>query len=291
MNKIIAIVLFCGTVLFICCYATIDRHQNELKDNRCFTVKETYNLFNDEKMLIKVYDNQKDSLIPYADMAEGYLVSIDETNICKVKILDVNIYQQVLLDEKIYNEYSLTVEVEVNEISINDCILKLIYPNHELRFPIGEINVMVRPDSLLTGVRQLYGISFDEPFLSLGGIIIEIQNNSSTDLKFDEIFLGGSHSVGWEELENLVEESTKITDVCDYQYDVSKTCAPLEIKAHSSKTLLLKIGYENNFYLKETPIFFRLGKEIKYIDTFCFITTNELNGFKNLIYEGYLYEF
>ena len=71
MNKIIAIILFASTVLFICCYAAIDRYHKTLGDSHCFTIKETYNIFNDDELVINIYDNEKDSLINYATNAEA----------------------------------------------------------------------------------------------------------------------------------------------------------------------------------------------------------------------------
>ena len=55
MNKIFAIVIFCLTVLFICCWATIDRFKkNNSIEEITYTIKQTYNLYTDDKKLLVI---------------------------------------------------------------------------------------------------------------------------------------------------------------------------------------------------------------------------------------------
>ena len=291
MNKMLAILLFVTTVLFICGYTVIDRANKDGVDKHFFTIKETYNLFNDENLIISVYDNQNDTLIVYAYKADAYLMSMDESVVCKVKVESVVLNQQVLFEEDLYNEYQLVLSLDVNELSIENAILRLEYPNQEVRLHVGDVNYLERPKEKLSGIRGLYGLTFNDPFLSIGGIVLTIENSTDSEMLISDVRIGSNHGISIEVLESFNPDTTEIRDVCDYQYNFQTSNTEVKIAANTTKTLLFKLIYDDATLLRFTPIILNVNDDICYIDTFNYVISNDLSNFKSLIYEGYIYEF
>lgn len=292
MNKIFAIIIFCLTVLFICCWATIDRFKkNNSIEEITYTIKQTYNLYTDDKLEVTVYSSKADALIYYAKEAEAYLINRKGTDTCKVKVIESKITDNILYQEEMLYVFSLVIDLKVSELVFLDAMLELHYESEIIRLTIGDIYCCKKLGEPLPGVRELYGLAFEKPFLSLGAIYLKYKNTSNEKQTFNSISLLSEHDIYLFNNVNINEETNSINDIIDYDYHYQQEFVGFTVNPNQEVVLLLGITYEKELVLNQTPIIFSINEKKYYLDNFIYIKTNNLEALESLLYRGYINDF
>ena len=289
MNKIFAIVIFCLTVLFICCWATIDRFKkNNSIEEITYTIKQTYNL---DKLEVTVYSSKADALIYYAKEAEAYLINRKGTDTCKVKVIESMIMDNILYQEEMLYVFSLIIDLKVSELVFLDAMLELHYESAIIRLTIGDIYCCKKLGEPLSGVRELYGLAFEKPFLSLGAIYLRYKNTSNEKQTFNSITLLSGHNIYLFNNVIVNTETNSINDIIDYDYHYEKEFEGFTVNPNQEVVLLLGITYEKDLALNQTPIIVMINHKEYYIDNFIYLKTNNLEAVESLLYRGYINDF
>lgn len=292
MNKILAIVVFGLTVLLICCWVTIDRFRtNDTLDEICYTVAQTYNLYNDEVMIVPVYDSQSQALISYAENAEAYLVDKTGDTCCKVMINKVNMVDTLIYRDDVLYKFNLEINLKVSELVIHNCYLELYYPKQKISLFLGDIYCMSKQGKPLFGLRNLYGLAFEEPFHSLGAICLSFENTTNQIKTLTNIKLPSNHQAYLIDVVNLDINANLIKDVFDYDYQIAGKMKPVSIAPKNKVTLLIGIKYIDDLALMNTPITLIINNETYYLDNFIYLSSNDLAKSSHLLYRGSIYDF
>lgn len=292
MNKVFAVIIFGLTVLFICCWASIDRFKkNNSIEELTYTVKQTYNLFNDEKLEIFVYSSKSDALIYYAKEADAYLINKNTTDTFKVDIIDSKIINNIIYQTEMYYVFSLIIDLNINELTFLDAMLELHYESGIIRLMVGDIFCFNKPDKLLTGIRELYGLTFEKPFLSLGAIYLKFKNTTNEKQTINNIKLLSNHLIYLIDNKEINEEINSISELVEYDYLYLTEFKEITINPNQEVNLLLGITYESNLILTKTPLIITINQIDYYVDNFTYLKTNDLAALEAVLYRGYINDF
>lgn len=292
MNKVFAVIIFGLTVLFICCWASIDRFKkNNSIEELTYTVKQTYNLFNDEKLEIIVYSSKSDALIYYAKEADAYLINKKTTDTFKVDIIDSKIINNIIYQTEMYYVFSLIIDLNINELTFLDAMLELHYESGIIRLMVGDIFCFNKPDKLLTGIRELYGLTFEKPFLSLGAIYLKFKNTTNEKQTINNIKLLSNHLIYLIDNKEINEEINSISELVEYDYLYLTEFKEIAINPNQEVNLLLGITYESNLILTKTPLIITINQIDYYVDNFTYLKTNDLAALEAVLYRGYINDF
>ena len=286
MRKLIilitAFVLLLATALIL--YFTF---KSDNIDEKVFCVKTDYMYLSDGEVEldIKLYTNDEDSLIKYANEANVYIHDKMEENLVMVDILDVyNSTNTVYVGEKFY-EYTLIISFNITELTIKDCYLTMEFSEKGYKFNLGSVEIKENKyEKNPYKITNLYGLSSNND-LSLKAIVLTIKNDTDEQIKINKASLGLEYDVVVNKSnEVLVSDETKIED---YEYTLENRY--ILVESNTTKTFIMPILNGQN-QLTNCYILFEINGEFYYINNFNFINSNDLESSSKYIFEGIIYE-
>lgn len=264
------------------------------KDNsieeKTYSLKTSYAYLSDGEVeaVIKIYSNDKNSILKYADKAQVSLHDKSEENVLSVDVIKSYISNNTIYKEETFYEYSLILKVNISNVKITECYMTLKFSNKAYTFYIGSLeikeNIYKENKFKIVG---LYGVSSRDN-ISLAGIVLTIKNDEDKNIVINNIYIGENYQVLLnQENINSVKDSSVIEDY--YQNDQSITNFITFIKGETT-TFILPIKYLKNQYLNNCYMLFEIDNEIYYLSNYNYINSNDLEGLEIYLLKGLIYD-
>lgn len=260
-------------------------------DEEVYCIKSNYAYLSSGKtnLNIKLYSNDKNSILGFATEADARLHDRSSENILSVKINESYIKTTAMYKENIFYEYNLLVEIDITSFIIDDCYLTLDFPEKSYVFNIGRVELKERPKDLKQlNVTNLYGLSSVDD-ISLKGIVITLKNTNNFSWKVDDVNIGDNCQV-------LLDNSNQIqisedTTIETYKYKDVHLNGYLLVPHNESKTFILPIQKNSDIYLYNCYLLLEINGNKYYISNFDYINTNDLFTLEKYITSGLIYDF
>ena len=289
MKKLI--IMFSVVIVFLTVFLIL---LSTYKDNtileEVYAIKSNYSYLSDGNvnLTIKLYTNDKKSLLGYANKANVVLHDRSEENVVSAVASDSYISSVTSYNEKTFYEYSVLIDLEISKLTIEECYFTLTYSNKVYTFNIGRIEIREKKGNYNNlKISNLYGVS-SENNVSLAGIIITINNDSDNNWKIDNIHIGGNNSVLLDD-ENIASISDS-TVIEDYEYKDSALSGFISILKGEIKSYILPIKHGYNLYLYNCYLLIEINGEEYYISNFNYINSNDLTRLEKYITSGIIYD-
>ena len=288
MRKLI--VLFSGVVLLLSLFLILF---NSLKDNEeteiTYSIRTNYAYLSDGEIsaVFKVYSNQIDSLLKYADKANVTLHNRNKENVVTVSVVESYVSNTTIYKGKELYEYSLKTLIDITDFEIEDCYMTLKFTHKSYIFYIGKLEV-IKSNCLVNKlpIIDLYGLSSEDD-ISLSGVIVTLKNSKDKSVEIADISVGNDCDVKFYSEQISTKESTKIED---YIKEELVVCDSVRISSNDTKTLLILIDNKSDLYLSNSYIFMSIDGIRYYIENFNYINSNDLDGLSKYIKEGIIYD-
>jgi len=288
MRKILALFLLSMTSLGIILIAlTLTNKRNNVTNETILSINRSY-FYTDNKIVnLRLYSNSNDSfLIEYHDY-EAYLCTLDEENVIKVDIIDSYLNDICAYKEQNYFEYIIKTNVNMLDLHLNDCFLKVLTGNNSFIVQLGSLDYYeFKSATSLSSIYSLYGLSFSSPFTSIGAVCLSIKTEEN-DLKISNICLPDGLKLGVLKVDQIEEENVDISDIIEYSYLSKKNGTEMvETKSEKETKLLLLLNYEKDILYDTFPIYLEINNVSYFIDSFDYIRLNDLNLVEKILYKG-----
>ena len=288
MRKLI--VLFSGVILLLSLVLILF---NSLKDNEemeiTYSVKTNYAYLSEGEIsaVFKVYSNQIDSLLKYADKANTTLHNRNKENVITVSVVESYVSNAAIYEGKELYEYSLKTLIDITDFEIDDCYMTLKFTHKSYIFYIGKLAVF-KSNCLVNKlpIIDLYGLSSEDD-ISLSGVIVTLKNSKDKSVEIADISVGNDCDVKFYSEQISTKESTKIEDYIKEELVVGDS---VRISSNDTKTLLILIDNKSDLYLSNSYIFMSIDGIRYYIENFNYINSNDLDGLSKYIKEGIIYD-
>lgn len=231
---------------------------------------------------VSIFSNKDDSLLKFAAKANAKIIS--DNSLLDVEIKDVNLKSSTVCNDKLLYEYNMSVIIESNDIILYDAYLVLEFDNTKYQVYLGVIEIedfnLYNP--IIYTPKTMYGLSFKEPFLSLGGIYLSFND---FDGYLSDILIGNTFKVSLnEKYKAVASDSNLITDYISYDYAEANSKNTIYLK--KDEGIIIPISYHEDLFISNCYILFLYEEVYYYIPNFVFIDTNDLNELKELLRIG-----
>lgn len=277
MKKIIIAIILClfvfgGVIVFL----SIKYWSNTKIEEEILTVNKAY-FYNENLALnIPIYSSSNESFILDTIGLESYLYD-EEDNRFKVEIEEINRDSYAIYEEKIYYKYNMQIALKANNVKLIKTTLEINTQKNKIDIFIGNIYYYSSSGfDHISGLSDLYGLSFNKPFTSTGGIIIKLNK----DLNIKKVYLPSGLSLGIEEVDVSGSKNNLISDY--YNYDYQGHYQNLR-SIEKDKYYILLLNYEEDILYDDFPIIMETGNKKYLLDGFCFMIINNLTLVKNLV--------
>lgn len=293
MRKIVIIlsILLLGLVTAI---ILVDTFKNNDYEEKVYSIETSYSYLSkgNVNIPIKIYSNKDDSLLQYACEADVTLHDKGKNNIISCSVSSVYINVSTTYKEELYYEYIINIGLDITHVVIEDCYLSLEYDNTCYMFKIGSLEITENIYlELPYNISNLYGLTSDEYFKSLCGIVLTIKNDSNENINIDMIDIGSNYKVLLSnDNKTNIADSFEIKDYInkykkfDEYYEGEITLAPNIVE-----TYVLPILYINDYYLSNCYLLFYVGDEVYYYNNFTYINSIELDTMSFYVKNGVIY--
>lgn len=292
MRKLIFVFTICLLLLTLS-LILFDKYQDNDKEEVTYSIKSSYAYLsnNNETIFdVRLYTSSKNSLIKYAASSNANIHDKSNDTIVDVEVIDVYQISNTTYSDENYYEYCLELKVMINELNINDAYLTLNFTNKAYTFYLGSIDIKenVYKDNELKIV-DLYGVS-NKDNISLAGIVVTISNQSDQNIKISDIIIGDDFDVILDtNYITEVKESVFVEDYLNGDID-NDNDGYIEIEANSRKTFILPIKYLNEYYLYNCYLII-YGDDFTYLlSNYNYINSNDLEGLKEYLFKGMIYD-
>ena len=275
------------TVFLFLFFNTEEKFINE----KVYSIKTNYSYLSDGKVLIpiKLYSNNKNSLLKYANESNATLHDLNEENVVSIDVVESRISSVTYLEDENLYEYILKTEINITSLVIDDCYLSLKFSNNVFTFEIGRVEVEEKgQDFNNINITNLYGLSSEDD-ISLHGLVITFNNRSDTRMKISNIKIGSNYELLLNK-NNVITPSDSLK-IEEYEYVSNESSDNLIIEGNSSTTYLIPIKYTDDYFLYNCYLLIEIDGEKYYISNFDYINSNDLNRLIRYIEGGVIYEF
>ena len=268
-------VLICSLLIVL---TIIYNKKNVLKEE-VLTIKRAYFYTKDKNPTFYLYSNTDDTfLYEYKDL-ETYLEGDDET-VIRVDVEDVKNTNMVSYKDKIYYEYGISIKVNANDINIDNCTLKMSTDENNFVIKVGSLNYYdFRMYNELDGIESLYGLSFRDPFLSVGAVYLRL---NSQDVEVGKAYIPGQNELNILNIKEEKKDAISVSEYLDYHYNEKEEVSEQE----KNNQMLLLIDYRNDVLLDTFPLYLEIGNDYFYINAFSFLRSNDLDSVSYLVSSG-----
>ena len=257
------------------------------KEEVVYSVKTYYSyLATDEVDLsIRLYSTNDNSLLLYSKEAVVMLHDKKLENMILVNVTDIYNIGTALYKNTTLYEYELIVNLKTDTLLIEECYIKITFPNNEYDFNIGKLEIKPKEyDYEFINFTNLYGVSDDE---LLKGIVCTIKNDRKCDIVITNISIGDSFFMYLNNSNKTeVNESSYINDYIDSNAIDISLSNPLYINSDSNETFIIPIIYLEELYLYNFYMLIEMNGESSYFNNFIYIDSNDLNSISNYVSKG-----
>lgn len=289
MKKII--IIFSVVVLTLtACLILIFKFKDTPKEETTYCVKTAYSYLSkgDVKFDVKIYSNYSESLLLHAKEADVYLHDKKEDNVVSVSVEDVIITNTTIYNDIEYYEYTMTLNVSIDKLKIEECYLSLKFSNKVYIFEIGSFEIVKNtyPESTLK-ITNLYGVRAMDN-LSLSGIVITFTNPTEDKLRIKKVDIGTGYEVFLSRFNKTSVSESVVID--DYLENIDNIPSPLIFEPGETATYILPIVTDKEVFLANTYMLLEINGTTHYFPNFTYIKTNDLQELKDYVIKGIIYE-
>ena len=167
-------------LLIISLFIMLNIYSDKVEEEIVYSIKSYYSymVYEEASLEIKIYSNDEQSLLHYANEAITSLCDKKRDNIIIVEVINVYIGDSTLYKKNIFYEYIVDIQIKTNKLILEECYLNISFPNQEYNLLIGKIEISPRKtDKTFNLFTNLYGTSDEN--ISLRGIVFSVINNSN----------------------------------------------------------------------------------------------------------------
>lgn len=283
MKKIFLFIILISILsLFVVFFYNKYEYKNEKE--RIYSIASYYSYLSTDDTILNfsIFSNKDDSLIRYADKADAKIIS--DNSYLDVEIKDVNLKSSTQYNNELLYEYIINVAINSNDIILNDAYLVLEFDNIKYQVYLGVIEIedfnLYNPVNYTPKI--MYGLSFSEPYLSLGGIYLTLSDKEGYLM---DISIGNSFKVSLnEKYKALANDSNQIEDYTTYIYNQEAMIYTTYLK--KDEGIIIPIYYHRDLFISNCYVLFLYEDVYYYIPNFIFIDTNDLNELKRVVRTG-----
>ena len=288
-------VIFLFSLIILSITIILWLYQNTSNDDYedIFSIKTSYSYINNNgvNFSVKVYSSKKDSLLCYGNEGEVFLHDKNDENLIKCNVNNIYMNDLVLYKENYYYEYVYDLTLNISELKIKECYMKVKFENKEYDFIIGSFEIVEKKiEDNIVSISNLYGLTSDDNFKSLCAIVLTFNNTSDQSVKIEDVSIGSNYRV-FVNKNNIVEvnESNNIYDYLP-NYDMKKEIenTGITINKNEKVTLVLPIKYQKDFYLYNAYLLIKIKDKYYYFPNFTFINSNEIDTLEKYVLRGYI---
>lgn len=287
MKKLIIIisifVLLLATTIFL-----ISLYDKNDIEEVVYSIKTNYSYLSDgdTKINIKLYTNNKNSLLKHAKEAVATLHDRKEETVVTVEVLETQETSNTTFNNTNLYEYTVKILVSITKLKISDCCLSLKFSNKKYTFNIGDIEIEENNyQANHLKITNLYGLSKEDD-LSLSGIVLTIINDGENAINITSAKIGNSIKVV---LNNLNKTSVDDSQVIE-DYNHTLTSENITVEIGEANTFILPIINDSNNYLYDCYLLFEINGEFYYFSNFTYINSNDLDSLQKYVSLGKINE-
>lgn len=242
---------------------------------------------------IKLYTNNKDSLLAYPKEALITLEDKNKDNVVEVKVNSSRLDQKINYEDNVLYQYTYGLRVDINSLYIKNCFLRVAFSNQTYLFNIGDFEIVENCyDKPIFNITNLYGLTSDTNNKSLSAIVMTIRNQSSKSISIKEIKIGSNYqtNLGLSK-DTTIKESNDIADyLANYDKNANVVSGQIILEKDEVKTIVIPIKYLKDLYLYNCFLLFNVDGKLYYFNNFYFIESNDLNIMNKYIEMAKIYD-
>lgn len=288
MKKLIIIstcVLALATALLIIFFSTKETEVEEV----CYSIKENHSYLSKDDLTfnVKIYDNNKESLLLYAKESNAILHDKNEENVITVSVLESYISSTTTYNDECFYEYIIKLVVNVSKVKIEECYLTLNFSNKRYVFNIGSFSIIENNmNENILKITDLYGVSSRDN-LTLKALVITVNNDTNQSILLSNFKLN-------DEIKVVLNQSniTSVSDdlvIEDYEYTLSDQ-EQIKIDSNSKMTFILPVKNNTKLHVSDCFFSYEINRKLYYFSNFSYIKTNDLEGLKPYLFTGIIYD-